>query len=160
MRAEDTAKVAEILRKGVVDGRQPHLTITSNSMSPLLRKEDKIILTHTPISQLKPGDIITFEMAAFIQTHRFWFEENGSLRTKGDRPLQFDPPISVEKYIGRAYIRKRGDKSLDIEDGLGRWLNRHLFWLARLESRRRWPPAVHRLFHVWGRCLVIIVDIF
>lgn len=174
MQQKDVPELVEILRESLANGRQPQLTITSNSMSPLLRQGDQISLTHTPVSQLTPGDIISVEADQLILTHRFWYGDALKIFTRGDRPLHFDLPHPDERYIGRVIGRRRGHTYLSIENGLGYWLNKHLFWLAKLEKKiynipppgtapspanhhQFWQEQSHRLFHLWARLLTTIV---
>ena len=175
MRDENIPQLADMLRESLANGRRPRLAITSNSMSPLLRVGDQIILADTPLSQLNPGDIITIETDQHLLTHRFWFNQNTSLITRGDRCLDYDPPVRKEKYIGRAIIRKRNGKYLKIETGFGKWLNDHLSWLVVLESKLfsgsplqtnpvagRWqgrPAQLQKWFHLWGRFISFLVEI-
>lgn len=174
MQQKDIPELVEILRESLANGRQPLLTITSNSMSPLLRQGDQIMLAHTPVSRLAPGDIISTDADQFILTHRYWYRDNSKIFTRGDRPLHFDQPQASESYIGRAICRKRGHTYLSIENGLGYWLNKHLFWLVRAENKiysipppeaapspakhhQLWRVQSHRLFHLWGCVLTAIV---
>jgi len=176
MKEEDISELAELLREGLANGRRPHLTITSNSMSPLLRSGDQIILDNSPLSQLEPGDIISVDCHRYILTHRFWRKDNANIITRGDRPLQFDPPNPEEKYIGQAIIRKRNEKYLNIQRGFGKWLNKHLFWLAKMEHRLclyidqqsdsalaplydRWQAQLHRFLQLWGQFMTFFIDI-
>lgn len=172
MRDENIPALAELLRESLANGRQPLLTITSNSMAPLLRKGDQIILAGTHHTQLKPGDIITIENAQSLLTHRYWHHQKQHLITRGDRPLHFDPPIPIENLIGHVITRKRDQKALNLDVGLGKWLNKHLIWLAKLENKltvqakpesipatpQWWQMLLHKLFHGWGQLLTWLVE--
>lgn len=117
----------------------PFLTVTSNSMSPLLRKGDLVGLTAPAVEQLAAGDIIVLTGSGHFTTHRYWNSQFAGGRnwlvTRGDRPLKFDPPWSQEQYVGRVVVRRRGRRALWLDRGPGRWLNARLSDLARLEGK-------------------------
>jgi hypothetical protein len=135
----DPALLAEMLREALNKGNFPYLTIVSNSMSPLIRRSDQIQLAPIALEQLSPGDIIVFEGPSNLITHRFWGimleTEQTQLVTRGDRPQHFDKPVNSAKLIGRVICRRRQNKSLNLSQGTGKWLNSHLANLARLEIR-------------------------
>ena len=175
MQQKDVPELIEILRESLANGRQPRLIITSNSMSPLLCRGDQITLTQLPVFRLNPGDIISLDGEQFILTHRFWNGDDSNIVTRGDRPLYFDRPHAHERYIGRVIGRRRDHSYLSIENGLGYWLNKHLFWLAKLEAQiynipppgtvpspvkrlNLWQKQSRRLFHLWGRFITAVVE--
>jgi hypothetical protein len=53
----------------------------------------------------------------------------------------FDPPQPATRLVGRVAARRRGKRLLSLQQGPGRWLNRHLAALATLELRLM-PPAI------------------
>lgn len=136
----DSSHLTALLRDSLQNGRQPYLTVTSNSMAPLIRAGDRIIITAAG-ANLQPGDILTFETSSGLLTHRFWGFLPGNGReqpqfiTRGDKPLWFDPPLEPAHLVGRVCARQRGERLLDLEKGRGRWLNHHLAWLAAFENR-------------------------
>ncbi|MFQ5398493.1 MAG: hypothetical protein ACE5E7_02735 [Anaerolineae bacterium] len=134
------AILAEMLREGLQSGRLPRLTVTSNSMAPLLRVGDQITLEPVSTVDLKPGDIITLALEEELLTHRFWGTAviNGreQLITSGDRPLVPDTPSAAAQLLGRVTAR-RCRRTLLLNQGIGAWLNCHLAWLSKVE-RRLW----------------------
>ena len=169
MSKPENKDLAAIVRESLQNGRQPGLTVTSNSMAPLIRAGDQITLQQVVPSQLQPGDIITFEMNDYLLTHRFWewrsIEENKSIISRGDRPLAFDPPAPEQSLIGQVISRKRKDEVLYLNSGWGKRLNQHLAWLARQENRclRRthcgwWVQGLHMLKQSWAALLTAIIN--
>lgn len=133
----DARMLAELLRESMARGDQPALTLTSDSMAPLLRTGDQIRIAPAAVDGLQPGDIVTFiddSDAVQLMTHRFW----GSVRqadqtlivTRGDRPLWFDRPFMAGRLVGRAVARLRHGRELRLDTGSGGWLNRRLAGLA------------------------------
>lgn len=143
----DTAVIADLLRESLAGGQTPFLTIKSDSMAPLLVKGDRIRVKGIERRELRPGDIVVKAGDVELLTHRYWrtiaVDSRPFLVTRGDRPLTFDQPWPAERLLGRVDRRRRGRRFLDLDNGLGGWLNRHLAQLARLEMRltRRWLPV-------------------
>lgn len=135
----DTTQLADLLRQSLAQGQHPLLTITSNSMLPLLRRGDQVRLEAVTLAQLQPGDIITTVQPTYLLTHRFWGgnTDTGSLRlyTRGDRSWQFDPPADSANLLGRVQGRCRGVRCLSLQTGRGQQLNRQLTRLAAWEWR-------------------------
>lgn len=133
----DPSLLAELLRQGLHQGQKPQLEVTSNSMAPLLRRGDTVILEAAAPEQLSRGDVITLASSTAVMTHRFWGLQTTAsslqLLTRGDRPLSFDQPWPPEALIGRMAERSRGTRNLSVSEGIGRWLNCHLCWLAGKE---------------------------
>ena len=133
-----SAVVAELLRESLAKGQRPQLRITSNSMWPLLRVADRVVLEPAGFPpQCQIGDIITFEGQTQLITHRFWgaiqSQAKDFLITRGDRPLSFDAPSATATLVGKVVIVMRGHKQIDLRTNPGKWLNRRLIWLAKTE---------------------------
>lgn len=127
--------VAELLQESAANGRVPFLTLVSDSMAPLLRAGDQVGLELIAPAELQPGDLVVLRNEAGFVTHRFWGRTPAGLITRGDRPLSFDPPWNEEQVVGRVISRRRAGRELSLQQGRGHMLNRHLFWLARQETR-------------------------
>ena len=131
----DSAILADILRESMSQGQNPGITLTSNSMYPLLKTGDRISIEPVTPSDLQPGDIITIiddGDRSQLLTHRYWGKQlNGNdllILTRGDRPLEFDAPFAASKLVGRVISRQRKQHQLNIKTGSGKWLNG---WLAK-----------------------------
>lgn len=135
----DATLLAALLKESIGKGQQPQLTINSNSMAPLLRSGDRIILGSVTLEQLRPGDLLTLTIEPYPITHRYWGQWHHAdaihLLTRGDRPLLFDRPWPVDCLIGRVVARERQGKLLSLQQGWGKWLNDRLAWLVRAESQ-------------------------
>ena len=134
----DAALLAALLRDSLSKGQQPRLTINSNSMTPLLRQGDEIIIESVTLEQLEPGDILTLTTDSYLLTHRYWGQEqqegNTYLITRGDQPLVFDPLWPTAALMGRVLARQRQRKVLALDAGWGKWLNGRLTILAMAEA--------------------------
>jgi signal peptidase I len=134
----DAALLATLLRESLQKGQHPRLTITSNSMTPLLHQGDEILLESITLGQLQPGDILTITTETYLQTHRYFGQKQQAgtpyLLTRGDQPLTFDTPWAMASVIGRVMARQRHSKMLFLHHGWGKWLNTQLSGLATAES--------------------------
>src|SRR5690606_29804239 len=131
-----TGAVADALRASLGQGRMPFLEITSDSMTPLLRRGDQVGLAATAPEQLQRGDIVTFLENEHLTTHRYWGQMAGRLLSRADRSGAFDRPWLPQALVGRVVVRRRAGAGLWLDAGAGRQLNRLLF---------RWCVAGQRL---------------
>ncbi|MBE2197015.1 MAG: hypothetical protein IAE79_00295 [Anaerolinea sp.] len=133
----DAPLLANMLQESLRHNQRPTLTISSDSMLPLLRRGDQVTLEPVAPAQLQPGDIITCLHNAHLLTHRYWDTAVSAtqphLHTRGDRSLQADAPTPTTDLIGRVTQRTRGKRTLSLQTGAGLWLNRALANLARRE---------------------------
>ncbi len=166
MLSPQTGIVADLLREGFERGQLAFLTVTSASMSPLLRAGDRIGVQQVALQQLQDGDIVVVRHGKSFLTHRFHATSpaadgpqrslglpGGSDRqtyfiTRGDRVGSFDPLWQESHLLGRVVSRWRNGQSLWLDYGPGRRLNRQLTALAKLEQRLgayRLPPGQRSL---------------
>jgi signal peptidase I len=123
----DLSVTTELLIQSLQEGARPFLTVTSNSMTPLIRQSDEIQVALTNQQELDVGDIIVVGDADGFLAHRYWstFSSDGAsyLVLRGDRLKNFDPPYPAAQLIGRVIARRRNKHTLDISHGIGRRLN-------------------------------------
>lgn len=174
MNQTDVKQTADLLRQGLQNGRYATLTVTSNSMAPLIQKGDEVCIVATAASRLQPGDIITMETPSGLLTHRFWrLAAGGSeqrLYTRGSKPVAFDPPYAATTLVGRVFARQRHGKQLNLDSGWGGWLNRRLrqwnAWENRLivgapaasMKRSFWRRVVKQSLYVWAVVLTAVIN--
>ena len=141
----DITVVAGLLTESLQSGESPALTVISNSMAPLLEKNDQVILELVDLETLKKGDIITFKSKEGFLTHRVVSRSNREIRTKGDRNIILDPPLHLNHIIGRvAKIKStRLKKTIHLNHGwqqkVGKLIHRasiiEFFIIARVKQR-------------------------
>lgn len=82
------------------------LVIASNSMAPKIYKGDIVIIKDTPVSEVKKGDVIRYQMDGYYVVHRVVMiseDENGKREfiTKGDNNNDIDLyPVKESQYAG------------------------------------------------------------
>jgi signal peptidase I len=127
MIAVNLSVTTELLIQSLQEGARPFLTVTSNSMTPLIRQGDEIQVALTNQQDLDVGDIIVVGDAGGFLAHRYWstFSSDGTsyLVLRGDRLKNFDPPYPAAQLIGRIIARRRNKRTLDLSHGIGRRLN-------------------------------------
>ena len=135
-----------MLCQSLQEGVRPFLTVTSNSMFPLIRRGDEIQLAQADQNELDLGDIIVVEDDGGFLAHRYWssFSSDGDnyLVLRGDRLKTFDPPYSASQFIGRVVARRRNNLILDLSHGIGRQLNTQLGRIAALTVPPPSPPSI------------------
>ncbi|HRQ39032.1 MAG TPA: hypothetical protein PLD25_14075 [Chloroflexota bacterium] len=176
MNQPESSQLRALLQENLQAGGQAMLSVTSNSMSPLIRRGDQVMIVALT-RPLLPGDIITFQTDAGLWTHRFWGYVPGTdpplLLTRGDKPVVFDPPLPAANVLGLVIMRQHHGRWLHLHQGRGLWLNRHLTRLAAWDNRvltgsappqvafgsqpPRWRQGIHWIFHVWGRLATAVI---
>ncbi|MDT8305327.1 MAG: S24 family peptidase [Anaerolineae bacterium] len=127
--------VVDALKTSMRQGRMPFLEVSSNSMAPLLRRGQRIGLAPAQAHQLRSGDVVTFLEDGHLTTHRFWGRDDPYLKSRGDRSGQFDRPWRREALIGRVVMYQAAGRSMWLDHGTGRYLNRLLFCAGKCEER-------------------------
>jgi hypothetical protein len=87
--------------------------LTGNSMAPLIRDGDLLVIEHGPPA-LRIGDVIVFRQAGRLKAHRVVGRRrrpDGALTylAKGDASPAFDVPVPAGQVIGRV-IEVRGTR--------------------------------------------------
>ena len=100
-------------------GNNFQFTVSTLSMSPLVRPQDAIIVRKESLDNLRCGDIIVFERLQELCTHRFLskkvFDSSIKLITKGDNSLVIDKPVAEQNFIGKVIVIKKEDKVINLE---------------------------------------------
>lgn len=156
-----------MLQKGLAHGRLMTVTVNGRSMMPLLQPDDQIVIAAVQLDQLAIGDIITILHQNSLLTHRFWGSSVGPddlvyLHTRAERPFPQDPPTPIYNLVGRVVQRKRNMRVLNLQTGKGRWVNRHLILLLKVEDRlcsrqTIYAKIIHRLIKPWRYLIVAIL---
>ena len=87
------------------------LSVQSNSMAPLIRKGDAVVVSRQSLNRLRSGDIISYRsQSGVVITHRLLAVDaaKGQLLTKGDANASNDAPVYTQQVIGRADRRLPG----------------------------------------------------
>jgi len=131
----------DLLIDALTDKRQAKFMVTSNSMAPILRPGDQVIVEGKKEIVLHRGDIVVFSRSADLMTHRLvTFDDEGWFVTKGDNHLYLDPPIVIVDILGRVTKIIKREKVIDLKKMEWVTINRVIGWCGRLMS------SLHRFY--------------
>ena len=91
-----------ILLAGVLNNEHPLAAITSQSMYPVLKRGDLVLLEGVgTAADLRVGDILAFEDEDGFAIHRIVNISGETITTKGDANQIQDEPITFDRVVGR-----------------------------------------------------------
>ena len=97
-------EVIKILQETLNTGVPISLNVISQSMSPLLKTDDTVIVEKVNRENYKPGDIIVFENHSSLVTHRLLVKKENHWLTKGDNAIRLDPPLNPGLVLGKVTV--------------------------------------------------------
>ena len=175
MLASQQNVVSDLIREEMAHGTTFRFRVISGSMSPLIAAGDEIVVEQASADRLRRGDIVLYTVGGAFHTHRLLARRRHGgatlLVTKGDAALNPDQPWREEQLLGKVAAIKRGDRTIDLEGGKWRAMNRLLGVLPALQvaasraarrvkmviigtRRTRWTPLVARAISTPSRWLV------
>jgi len=80
---------------------EPMLTVTSQSMWPVLKRGDLILIKAIEPEDIKVGQVIAFRHEEGMSVHRVVRADGWTVTTKGDANTKEDSPIPVHAVVGR-----------------------------------------------------------
>jgi signal peptidase I len=101
MKIRYSQSALNLVDESITEGEIIRLNVTSNSMYPLIRKGDFVIVQATPANNLSMGTIIVFRRDGELITHRFLKDDAGTVLTKGDNSLLPDAPVNKGAILGK-----------------------------------------------------------
>ncbi|MEM7167527.1 MAG: S24/S26 family peptidase [Planctomycetota bacterium] len=135
--------VADLIANSLQQQGRVTITLTGDSMAPLLQHGDVLEVDRCSAEQLTPGDVVLF---AGLVVHRFLYASGGGIVARGDGAWATDPLWPKEAVLGRVLAHTRNRRRQRIDRGW-RWARGRI--IAGLWSLRR------RLRHLWvheARC--------
>jgi len=108
--------------------RQTWLPVLSDSMGPLLRTGDHVLIQSIMPDNIKPGDIIVFKNSDKLIVHRIIrkFNNNGLLfLQKGDNTTNAGI-VKSEDILGRVVAVRKRNKTICLNDSTWQMVNRIL----------------------------------
>jgi signal peptidase I len=108
-------------------GTEHLIPITGDSMLPLIREGDQVLVTHGG-TNLQQGDVVVFRQGGKTVVHRVLRVKSGQTGstyiTKGDNVWRVDAPVKASEIIGRVLVIKRGNRSVSLDTPHWRKLGR------------------------------------
>lgn len=123
--------------------------VASESMRPLLRAGDTIVVEQWPAQDVHCGDILVFMSNGEICTHRclrvFKTADRITYLTKGDAALQVDEIVDSDDLIGKVTVIERGPWRLQLPQTVDQVIGMIMYGIWRLyECLRRIKRVVVR----------------
>ena len=147
---EDYRQIAgKIAKEESQVGDKIRLRVISDSMAPLLKVGDTVIVFPNSPAVLRRGDVIVVWRNEEFITHRLVTRRHDLWFTKGDRFRHMDPPIKKEAVLGKVIAVQSGDVFLNFRkprwivnnriDGILNWGEALLFEIGRTLKRKIFP---------------------
>ena len=97
--------IAELIREMLAQGRTATFTVRGDSMAPTLQDGDQVRVVPSNPSKLQPGELVMYvDAGSQIIIHRVVRVEGTTLIAKGDNRRHDDPPVPVERVLGKAEL--------------------------------------------------------
>ena len=97
--------IVETMHEVLAQGRAITFTVRGDSMAPALQDGDQVRIVASDPSKLQPGEVVMYvDAGSQIITHRVVRVEGTTLITKGDNRHHDDPPVPVERVLGKAEL--------------------------------------------------------
>jgi hypothetical protein len=144
-RAEAYRELAHDLVQPIEPAARLRLTVTGDSMKPLLRAGDVVEVERVPPDDLCAGDIVVVQRQGEFVTHRLLGVDEHGWHTHGDRTRSPDAPVTAADIVGRVAALERGERRVDLQPARWRTSDRMIraidCWkLSVLNAARRWRP--------------------
>ncbi len=111
------------------------LKVTSDSMRPLLRASDVVVVQPAEPHTLRPGNIIVVRHGSEWITHRLVKVDERGFQTHGDSTRFADVAVSVDQLVGRVIAIERMDGIIDLQQPRWRAIERRINWVQRIQLR-------------------------
>ena len=104
------------------------LTVTGDSMRPLLRAGDGVVVEPIDPYALQPGEVIVAQRGEEWITHRLVAVDERGWHMHGDNTRYGDEAASASEIVGRVIAIERGAQTIDLQQArwhvIGRRINR------------------------------------
>jgi signal peptidase I len=111
------------------------LTVTSDSMRPLLRVGDGVVVQPIDPHALQPGDVIVVQRGGEWITHRLVAVDEHGWHTHGDDTCYGDKAASAAQIVGRVIAIERIDQTIDLLQPRWRVIDRRINRVQRVQLR-------------------------
>jgi hypothetical protein len=141
------------------EGREGTVRVQGDSMRPTLVPDQLLAVQFT--SSARHGDMLLFHQGGQLLVHRLLgaappLDGRPRLRTRGDGVLKLDPPVDLDRVVGRVVAFRDGGRWRSTEGLAARAYGRCLAWhdffwagvgamLRRVSIGRRVFPAVEAI---------------
>jgi len=111
------------------------LTVTGDSMRPLLRVGDGVVVQPVDPLALQPGDVIVVQRGGEWITHRLVAVDERGWHTHGDNTRYGDEAASAAQIMGRVIAIERNGQTIDLLQPRWRTIDRRINRVQRAQLR-------------------------
>lgn len=147
--------VSDMIISELTIGDQVSFLVTSNSMQPLMKTSDMVVVEIIAGSKVKRGDIIVIKRADGFLTHRAISPTKDGWLTKGDSNILPDSPVKYNDIIGRVKMIQQANLTLNMEARKWAYLNPSLAKLGEIET---WAFSHHRYLRLPFRIMIKVIQ--
>ena len=127
--------LVEMIQEGLHSNGWARFRVVSNSMLPLIRKDDWVrAVGVTPKDRMHFGDIILYRRNKDIIIHRVIRNGTSRVTTKGDRCLIADAPVLRTDVLARVMQLEHGSRMIDLQTRRWKIVNFILAVISRLAA--------------------------
>ena len=136
------------------------LTVTSDSMRPLVRAGDAVVVEPIDPRALRPGAVIVVQRGGEWITHRLVMIDERGWHTQGDHAHYIDEVAQADEIVGQVVAIEQGDHTIDLRQPRWAVIERRINRVQRLQlrifemARRRSGARLTR----WARGLGALVN--
>ena len=157
--SDKAAEVYQAAAREVVHADQRsgllRLKVTSDSMRPLLRAGDVVVVQPADPAALQAGEVVVAQHNGEWITHRLVTADQRGFIMHGDNTRFADEAVSASQLVGRVIAIERADEIIDLQQPRWRVIDRRINRVQRLQlwvlaaarrlSRRRSTDPVRGL---------------
>lgn len=111
------------------------LTVTSDSMRPLLRMGDVVVVQPVDPQAIQPGEVLVVQRDGEWITHRLVGVDENGWHTHGDNTSYADEAVSADQIVGRVSTIERGNQTIDLQQPRWRAIDRRINRVQRIQLR-------------------------
>lgn len=107
-------RAADVIEAVLQSGHSARFTATGDSMYPLIRSGDAVVVEPAEARALRRGDVVLARLPRGLTAHRIVRIERRdgevvSITTRGDNCDSDDAPFSPDRLVGRIPLRRWGN---------------------------------------------------
>ena len=111
------------------------LEVSGDSMRPLLRPGDVVVVQPADPSALQAGEVVVAQQSGEWITHRLVTVDQRGFLTHGDNTRFADEAVSADQLVGRVIAIERADEIIDLQQPRWRVIDRRINRVQRLQLR-------------------------
>ena len=145
----------ELATHGLQQGERLRLRVSGESMAPLLRPGDSVLVASCHPEELQIGDLVLIRREGDLVTHRLIGRTRQGWITKGDGSPWTDPPPAADHLLGKAVALESGGRRISFDTYSWRRRSRVAGRVGFVEQRLLgWLKPPSGALRGWQRSLV------